>query len=104
MNVPLNPFEFVIACLATYRLSRLLVIEDGPFDLIYKLRIKTGIEYDHKGEVISYPSWNPLHCIWCTSIYISGLVFFTWSLLSYFWIILAISAVASMVQRIEKWL
>lgn len=100
MNVPLNPFELVIACFAAYRLARLLTIEDGPFDLAYNLRIKTGIEYNEKNEVMFYPPWNPLYCIWCTGIYTSGLVFLTWSYISYFWIVMAISAVIGLVHSI----
>lgn len=96
----LNWLEFVIACLACFRLSHLLVLEDGPFALAYKLRIKTGIEYDYKGEVSSYPDWNPLHCIWCTSIYVAPIVFISWYYVSAFWIVLAISAVVGLIHSI----
>jgi hypothetical protein len=95
----LNPFEFIIACLASYRLSRLLVKEDGPFDLAYKLRIKTGIIYsDIDGKAIAWPPYNPLHCIWCTSIYIAAFIFLSWNWLCLAYIIFAISATVGLID------
>ena len=35
-------FRFVVAVLATWRVTRLVVREDGPFDLIVKLRVRVG--------------------------------------------------------------
>lgn len=100
MNELLNPFNFLLACFGAYRLSRLLTIEDGPFELAYNLRIKTGIEYNDKNEVIAFPPWNPLYCIWCTSVYVAPIVFISWYYASAFWIILAISAVVGLIHSI----
>jgi hypothetical protein len=55
--------------LATWRLSRMLVRETGPYDAFARLRLATGIEYGLDGQVISYPPYNPLHCVYCTSVY-----------------------------------
>lgn len=67
-------FELVLSGLACYRLSYMLTGEDGPFDIFYRLRNVTGIVYSASGKVISYPNWNPLHCIHCTSIYVAAMI------------------------------
>ena len=38
-------FLFVLMTFATYRVTQLLVYDDGPFDLIFKARAKMGV-YD----------------------------------------------------------
>lgn len=62
--------------LATWRLSYMLVREDGPFKLASKLRDVSGIQHDDEGRIFSYPDWNPLHCVYCTSMWVAiGLYF-----------------------------
>lgn len=70
--------ELVTRSLAIWRISRLLVAENGPFDVIKKLRILTGIVYNSYDDstVVSYPVWNPLHCIYCTSIWVMVVIVF----------------------------
>lgn len=60
--------------LAAWRVARLLVDEDGPSGAFYKLRELTGIEHDSNGHILSYPDWNPLHCVYCTTLYTAVLV------------------------------
>ena len=62
--------DLIMKGLATWRLSHLLVEEDGPFMVFHKLRLGTGILYDGDGEVYYHPIWNPLYCIWCSSIWV----------------------------------
>lgn len=59
------------ASLAAWRLARMLVKEAGPNDVWALLRHRTGIEYDGTGVPISWPPWNPLHCVYCTAVYTS---------------------------------
>jgi hypothetical protein len=54
--------------LATWRLSRMAVREDGPFRVFVELREETGIEYVG-GRPVSWPDYNPLYCVLCTSVY-----------------------------------
>jgi hypothetical protein len=46
-------FHFVVAVLATWRLARLLVREDGPFDLVVKLRMRAGSGFS--GQLMDCP-------------------------------------------------
>lgn len=54
----------------------MLVRESGPNDIFARLRHASGIEYDMVGNVISWPPWNPLHCVLCTSLYTAALIVF----------------------------
>lgn len=68
--------KFVMLALATWRLSYLLVKEEGPGDLALKLRLATGIEYDVTGKTpVSWPPYNPLHCIFCTSLWAAAILY-----------------------------
>jgi hypothetical protein len=87
----------LIYALATWRLSYLLVSENGPWHLAKKLRLRTGIVYDDTtGFVITYPDWNPLSCLYCTSLWVATGLF-----LAPRWLhrILAASAIAIFFDR-----
>lgn len=88
--------KLIVAVLACWRLSNMLVKEDGPFDVLSELRARTGIEYDINNEPTKYPNWNPLHCIWCTSVWIAPLIMWLPVYLTYG---LAISAGACLIDR-----
>lgn len=62
------------SALAAWRLAHMLVSEDGPNRMFARLREATGIEYNAKGKVVSYPDYNPLHCLYCTSMYTAAIV------------------------------
>lgn len=51
----------------------MLVYESGPNDIFARLRQASGIEHDQAGNAVSWPPWNPLHCILCTSLYTAAL-------------------------------
>lgn len=74
----------------------MLVFENGPFDLFLRLRIKTGILYD-ENFVVSYPNWNPLICMWCTSLYVVPIIFLCWYYLPILAVFLAITAVVGII-------
>lgn len=58
--------------LATWRVSHLLVHEEGPWGFLEEIRHVMGIERYDDGTLMSYPTWSPLHCVWCTSIWVAG--------------------------------
>lgn len=66
--------KFILYALATWRISNILVKEEGPFELASKLREYTGIETNSVGVVLSYPPWNPLSCVLCTSVWVAALL------------------------------
>lgn len=93
-------FELVVFGLATWRISSLIVDEDGPFLLFAKLRHAIGVRYDE----YSYPvgkNWvaDQMTCIWCMSVPV-GIV---WTILALVWdgsfwvaVPFALSAVAAL--------
>jgi hypothetical protein len=88
----MHGFEFLVGALATWRVSALLVREDGPFDLIARLRkASTNTMAGHA-----------LECFYCTSLWIAAptavwLVGVTWR-----WAVmwLALSGAASLLERV----
>lgn len=55
-----DPFRFVLAAVATWRVSALLVREDGPFDGLTALRAWAERR-----------RWRVLDCFYCTSLWMA---------------------------------
>jgi hypothetical protein len=57
-----SPFVFLIVLLATYRLSHMIAMEDGPFDMFATAR-----------DAIGQASWvgRGFHCALCLSFWLS---------------------------------
>lgn len=70
----------VVLALATWRIAHMLVKEDGPLDIFYKLHVAVGIVYKEDGEVDEERSSKSflstvLQCVYCTSVWVG--LFFT---------------------------
>lgn len=62
---------------ATWRLTSLIVNEEGPFDIFVNLRKYIGIETNAYGvNVGNNVIAKALTCIWCTSLWVSFLASF----------------------------
>jgi hypothetical protein len=90
--------RLVMEGLACWRLSSLLVNEDGPWRVFDRLRRNTGIEYTTQGKIFSWPDWNPLVCIWCTSLWAAPVIH--WAPRWFIWL-LALSALAITGERVN---
>lgn len=67
--------RLVELALAVWRLSSLLVKEDGPGYVFKKLRMASGVIYDDKtDQAVSWNDWTPLTCVLCTSLYVGLLI------------------------------
>lgn len=77
----------------------MLVLEDGPWNILEHLRELTGIKRVDE-DTIYYPSWNFLHCVWCTSVWTSVLMWLLWQVVGWVVWMLAMSAIACL---IEEW-
>jgi hypothetical protein len=84
--------NFIIMSLATWRISSLLVNEDGPYQTLAEFR----------SRVIKYT--KAFECIWCVSLWIAGFmaIAYYFAPLYAIWIMLpfAISAGAILADRI----
>lgn len=65
--------DLLLLGLATWRLTSLLVNEDGPFDLFVKLRWLLGVRFDEQSQRQGTNMLaKGLLCIWCTSIWVAA--------------------------------
>jgi len=67
--------NFLISSLAVWRISSLLVREDGPWDVFAKLRNISGVKYNEYS--VSYGTnliSSILSCVWCTSVWVGFFV------------------------------
>ena len=95
--------DMTILALAVWRLSSMLVNEDGPLHIFNKLRYKAGMRYDeHSSEYPTTQLSELLSCVWCTSVWIAIVASVLYLVLEaaavYIAMPLALSAVAILIQ------
>jgi hypothetical protein len=95
--------EFVILALATWRLTSLLVWEDGPFEVFAKLRHRLGVRYNNMNMAYG-TNWlaKGVVCPACASVWFG----FFWAVLYLLWqpawmlaLPFALSALAIVIER-----
>lgn len=63
--------KFLIGILATWRLSKLLTAEDGPYDIFGSLRDRAGVTHDEYSQCVGKTEVaKALCCIKCTSVWV----------------------------------
>ena len=81
--MPMTLTDFIVLSLATWRIANLITddSEDGPFDILPKIRYWLGIRYDDRGRMTSVaepPIYRELgraaNCIMCLSLWIGLLL------------------------------
>jgi Protein of unknown function (DUF1360) len=84
--------SFVLATLAVWRISYLLAREDGPFDLILRLRIRLG------------DAGRMLDCFYCMSLWVAApMALFVSPTGQNWWCIwLALSGAAGLLHRLSE--
>ena len=67
----LTILQFLILALATWRVSYMLVNEDGPYAIVARLRQLLGVRYDEYSHAygLSMPG-KLLTCVYCTSVWV----------------------------------
>ncbi len=102
----MNPFDFAIIVLATWRVTHMVSKEDGPGGVCRKFREWTGAR-----ETINF-GWESdtffgklVTCFFCLSLWVAGLIYVVYVWLPWLWwaiLILAISGAASLLQFVER--
>ena len=69
--MPNNWFDLVIFSLAVWRVSSLLVHEDGPHAVFRRMREMC----ESRGWELF---WQLFQCVWCTSVWVSGGMLAVW--------------------------
>ncbi len=87
-------FQFLLAALATWRLTHLLAEEDGPGDLIFKIRKALGGNFF--GQLMD--------CFYCLSLWVAAIgalsIMKEWRELPILWV--ALSGAACLLERATK--
>lgn len=96
--LPLDPLQLIELSLAAWRVAHMVALEDGPLNCFWILRERTG--YDE--ESLTWPSWNPIPCVWCNSVWVAGgLLGLTWFWAPAWWLVLAL-AISGVVVIVES--
>lgn len=84
-------FDFVLGVLATWRVSALLVREDGPYDLLARLRAATNTTMVGRA----------LECFYCTSLWVAAPAAYWLAGITWRWLVvwLALSGAACLLER-----
>lgn len=65
----MTPFNFALLAFATYRLARLIAVDDGPFDLFFRLRNWLGAyDLDETGQPATVIG-RGISCPHCVGVY-----------------------------------
>lgn len=97
--------EFLILGLAVWRLSSLLVHEEGPFDIFLRFRHWSGVGYtEYSNRVGKNEFARALICLWCTSVWVGIIAALLYAIFRepVVWMAspFALSAVAIIIERI----
>lgn len=64
-------FDAIVGALATWRVSHMLLYEEGPWSIFLQMRKRLGVQYaEDDTTVISY-RYTITVCLWCLSIWIA---------------------------------
>ena len=94
--------NLLIAALATWRLTTLLVNEDGPLDMLVKFRSFIGIKWDAQSEPYGTNFVaEAFTCVWCLSFWTGAVmaIFIAPSIAWYPVYALALSAAAIIIEE-----
>lgn len=65
----MTPLDLVLLALADYRLARLIAVDDGPFDIFFRLRAWLGAyDLDETGQPAT-SAGRGISCPHCVGIY-----------------------------------
>jgi len=105
----MRKLDFVVLSLAIWRLSNMLVGEDGPWLVFEHLRLRVGLQppqYPNMMRDTDPPGQMPgtlFSCVWCISFWIAGIFAALYALKRNlaFWLSLplALSAVSCIIDR-----
>ena len=104
---------FAIICLATWNLSSLLVVEDGPFSIFAIIRYWMGVDmgpdmrlYKRYG-IGTFRDFTAelFMCVWCMSRWVAGILVILYFLFpAFIFAVCAILAVSTVVILIQDWI
>lgn len=104
----MDPFAFLLLGAATWRLSVMVVREDGPLNSFFRLRSWAGITHDEDRHILIVPDRflpSLLSCVWCSSVWIAAGWTILWILLPSVALLLAtVFALSATAIVADRWL
>lgn len=67
--------DYLILALTVWRLTSLLVREDGPYEIFARLRVALGIVREEYGSYATTEIGKALSCFWCASVWVAIVVY-----------------------------
>lgn len=72
--------DFLVLGLAAWRLTSLLVNEDGPWNIFARFRHWVGVRFNEKSEPYGTNFLaDGLTCVWCTSVWVGVCLTVWWA-------------------------
>jgi hypothetical protein len=98
--------DLTVAAIATWRITHMLLYENGPFRLFRKLRERFGVVYADadSSEVVSF-QYEITTCPWCLSVWVAAAVTLLQLLSSkvqWLWLPFTYSAAAVAINRLME--
>lgn len=97
--------DFLVAGLATWRITHLLIYENGPFRVFRKLRERLGVVYYEDGDDVLSHKYEITTCVWCLSVWVGAMVAGLWFVAGSFalWPVMpfALSAIAVILHELR---
>ena len=95
--------ELIILSLATWRVSYMLVEEQGPAEIFDKLRYKIGVQHTDEGVPFAWNWFAELFtCVWCMSVWVGTIFFVVDALTGWAWVGIpfALSALSILIHEV----
>jgi len=103
----IHPVDFVLLSLATWRLTSLVVKEDGPWDILARLRHGVGVRFNERSQPYGLNVLGGVFaCMWCASVWVGAAMALGFWLaptaIRFLCLPLALSAAALIVERMAR--
>lgn len=99
-------WHIVLIMLAAWRVTTFIRIEDGPWNVMRRLRVRIGIIHDAEGVPVGWPDTllgNLFKCFWCLSFWTGLGMYLFWLLSPIIPLVFALSTGAIIVEEIIKY-
>lgn len=101
--------DLIILVLATWRISNLIIHENGPYNILDRFRDFVGIDYDDFGQIYGKNEFaNGLKCMMCNTIWLGIIFTISYAIIPVYTTLIlmpfALSAGAILFDEVKEWL
>lgn len=96
---------FIVASLATYRLTLLISSEGGPYNILERFRYFIGVRFDAYSKPYGTNTWaRGVLCPYCLSVWIAAVITGVLYLAPQFEPVVWVFALSGVVVALKKWM